>query len=87
MYDKINRGRITVEDTLELLYVRYGRYNLDSEIYAIFGPDEKTQDGQEKEITYTDYLEKMRQRDFKRRQDLEKERKTVKIPQEEEEKK
>ena len=42
MYDKINRGKITVEDTLELLYVRYGRYNLDNEILAIFGPEEKT---------------------------------------------
>jgi hypothetical protein len=24
MYDKTNRGTITVEDTLELIYVRYG---------------------------------------------------------------
>ena len=28
---------ITVEDTLELLYVRFGRSNLDEEIHAIFG--------------------------------------------------
>jgi hypothetical protein len=28
---------ITVEDTLELLYVRFGRANLDQEIHAIFG--------------------------------------------------
>ena len=42
MYDKGMKGKITVEDTLELLYVRVGRYNLDSEIYSIFGPEEKT---------------------------------------------
>lgn len=29
MYDKGMKGKITVEDTLELLYVRVGRYNLD----------------------------------------------------------
>lgn len=28
---------ITVEDTLELLYVRFGREKLDDEIHAIFG--------------------------------------------------
>jgi hypothetical protein len=42
MYDKAMKGKITVEDTLELLYVRVGRYNLDNEIYSIFGSDEKT---------------------------------------------
>lgn len=36
---------ITVEDTLELLFVRSGRLNLDDEIYKIFGSDEKTADG------------------------------------------
>lgn len=42
MYDKTMKGKITVEDTLELLYVRVGRYNLDKEIYSIFGQEEKT---------------------------------------------
>ena len=45
MYDKFEKGCITVEDTLELLYVRYGRANLDEEIKAIFGKEEKTADG------------------------------------------
>jgi hypothetical protein len=35
------KGRITVEDTLELLYVRVGRYNLDHEITSIFGAEDK----------------------------------------------
>lgn len=42
MFDKTHKGKITVEDTLELLFVRYGRYRLDDEIYAIFGAEEKT---------------------------------------------
>lgn len=42
MYDKTHKGKITVEDTLELLFVRYGRYRLDEEIYQIFGAEEKT---------------------------------------------
>lgn len=52
MYDQHGKNKITVEDTLELLFVRCGRQNLDDEIYKIFGQDEKTPDGQEKEITY-----------------------------------
>ena len=33
----IKKFTITVEDTLELLYVRHGRDDLDEEIKAIFG--------------------------------------------------
>ncbi len=32
MYDKKFKGKITVEDTLQILYVRYGREQLDDEI-------------------------------------------------------
>lgn len=37
MYDKDFKGRVTVEETLQILYVRYGRERLDEEIKAIFG--------------------------------------------------
>jgi hypothetical protein len=37
MYDKTFKGRVTVEETLQILYVRYGRERLDDEIRAIFG--------------------------------------------------
>lgn len=37
MYDKTFKGRVTVEETLQILYVRYGREKLDDEIKAIFG--------------------------------------------------
>ena len=37
MYDKEFKGRVTVEETLQILYVRHGREKLDDEIRAIFG--------------------------------------------------
>ena len=37
MYDKTFKGRVTVEETLQILYVRYGRERIDDEIRAIFG--------------------------------------------------
>jgi hypothetical protein len=39
---KKDNFKITEEDVLQLLYVRCGRSNLDSEIAAIFGPEEKS---------------------------------------------
>ena len=62
MYDKTFKGRVTVEETLQILYVRYGRERLDDEIKAIFGDDEKNADGSEKEITYGEYVEKINKR-------------------------
>ena len=44
------------------MYVRHGRDNLDSEIIAIFGTDETNDDGSEKSITYSEYLEKINAR-------------------------
>ena len=62
MYDKSFKGKVTVEETLQILYVRYGRGRLDDEIRAIFGEDEKNAEGSEKEITYGDYVEKINKR-------------------------
>jgi hypothetical protein len=53
---------VTVEETLQLLFVRYTRVNLDNEIRAIFGEDERTEDGQEKEISYSEYVAKVNSR-------------------------
>ena len=44
------------------MYVRHGRENLDSEIVAIFGSDETNDDGSEKTITYSEYLDKVNAR-------------------------
>ena len=62
MYDKKFKGRVTIEETLQILFVRHGRAKLDDEIRAIFGEDEKNSDGSEKEITYSEYVEKINKR-------------------------
>ena len=65
MYDKTFKGRVTVEETLQILFVRYGRENLDNEITAIFGDDEKNEDGSEVEIQFGDYVDKIDKRALK----------------------
>ena len=73
MYDKEFKGTVTVEETLQILFVRYGRDRLDEEIRAIFGDDEKDQDGVEKSIRYSEYVEKINKRalaEFKHREEL-----------------
>ena len=39
--------------------MRHGRERLDQEIKAIFGDDDKTVDGVEKSVTYSEFLEKI----------------------------
>ena len=70
MYDEKFRGKVTVEETLQILFVRYGRERLDAEIEAIFGVDEKLQDEEEKEITYQEYVEKVNERALKEQAEL-----------------
>lgn len=78
MYDLACRNKITVEDTLELIYVRNPDPDLlQKHIFEIFGEREKTEDGQEREILFEEYLKQMRKNDLERRKRLEEERKTV----------
>ena len=65
MYDKTFKGRVTVEETLQILFIKHGRDRLDYEIEAIFGKDEKNTDGTEKSITFGQYLEKVNSRAIK----------------------
>jgi hypothetical protein len=67
MYDKLFKGRVTVEDTLQILYVRYGRDRLDDEIKVLFGDNEKTDEGSEKSIEYREYLTRINERAMKER--------------------
>eukprot|EP00931_Biecheleriopsis_adriatica_P096348 TRINITY_DN69_c0_g1_i2.p1 TRINITY_DN69_c0_g1~~TRINITY_DN69_c0_g1_i2.p1 ORF type:complete len:241 (-),score=73.47 TRINITY_DN69_c0_g1_i2:45-689(-) len=56
MYDKYFNFRISVEQTLQIIYVRHGRSNLDEEITEIFGTQQKGSDGQELKITFSQFL-------------------------------
>ena len=69
MYDKTFKGKVTVEETLQILYVRYKRDRLDEQITFIFGDDEKNDDGTEKEITFGEYVEKMNKRALQEQQE------------------
>lgn len=75
MYDKTFKGSITVEDTLQLLFVRNGKTHLETEIRVLFGEEETTSDGQEKSITFQEYLQRVNARDIERRKKNRKARK------------
>ena len=62
MFDKTFKGTVTVEDSLQILFVRHGRLNLDTEITAIFGESDKNPDGTEKAITFGEYVDKVNKR-------------------------
>ena len=63
MYDKDFRGRVTIEETLQILFVRHGRKNLDEEIKAIFGDEQRDRDtNEEQSITYSEYVDKINRR-------------------------
>ena len=81
MYDKTFKGRVTVEETLQILFVRYGRDRLDDEIKAIFGDEEKNPDGSDKEIRFGEYVEKINLRALLMQQDyLRKKLEAIKAP-------
>ena len=74
MYDDNFTGKVSAE-TLQILFVRYGRESLDDEITAIFGEDEKNNDGSEKEITFGEYVKKVHERSMKEQKEKSKARK------------
>lgn len=69
MYDRQFKGSVTVEETLQILFVRYGRDALDDWITFIFGEEEKNNDGSEKQITFGEYVDKMNKRALKEQQE------------------
>ena len=62
MYDKDFEGTVTVEETLQLLYVRHGREKMEDEITNLFGESNKIDNDTEKHITYKEFLEKINKR-------------------------
>ena len=85
MFKPMFTGTVTEEDTLELLFVRYGREKLDDEIDAIFGTNERIhwyddrQNFSEREITYPEYIKKVNQRAMEERKRKKEEKKKISI--------
>ena len=55
MYDKDNSGNVTVDETMHMLYARYGKQHLESQMKQLFGEDLKTADG-DGELSFEEYL-------------------------------
>jgi len=70
MYDKEKKGKITEEDTLELIFVRERSIpKLEEVLRTIFGEEERRMDGQEKEITFAEFLDKRNKTALKMRRE------------------
>ncbi len=54
MYDRSNCGSVTVDETMTMLYARYGKDRLESEMKVLFGEDLKA-DG-DGSLTFVQYL-------------------------------
>ena len=55
MYDKDCSGNVSVDETMHMLYSRYGKANLESQMKALFGDDLKTADG-DGELSFNEYV-------------------------------
>jgi len=75
MFDRRGKWKITEEDTYDLIYVREVSLDaLDAAIKIIFGEEERRLDGQEREITFAEFIERRN----KKALELEKEREKAK---------
>jgi Ca2+-binding EF-hand superfamily protein len=61
MYDKDNSGEVSIDETMTMLYQRYGKERLESELQKLFGKDLKTQDG-DGELSFQEYLKVVEKR-------------------------
>ena len=67
MFDKDFEGTITVEETLQLIYVRHGKDKMGDEITNLFGEQDKIDsDYTEKHITYKEFMVKTQKRDLQK---------------------
>jgi len=55
MYDKDNSGKVSIDETMTMLYQRYGKERLETELQKLFGDDLKTADG-DGELSFQEYL-------------------------------
>jgi Ca2+-binding EF-hand superfamily protein len=72
MYDRDFKGKVTVEETLQILFVRHGRQKLDSEIEHIFGANSDPKNAQEEEkyINYSEFVSNVNERALKEQKEI-----------------
>jgi Ca2+-binding EF-hand superfamily protein len=54
-YDKDSSGAVSIDETMSMLYARYGKERLEKQMKSLFGEDLKTEDG-DGELDYCEYL-------------------------------
>ena len=55
MYDKDSSGQVSIDETMTMLFQRYGKERLESQMKLLFGDDLKTSDG-DGELSFAEYL-------------------------------
>eukprot|EP00924_Labyrinthula_sp_SR-Ha-C_P015135 snap_masked-scaffold_9-processed-gene-9.29-mRNA-1 protein AED:0.14 eAED:0.14 QI:949/1/1/1/0.28/0.25/8/124/234 len=55
MYDKDGSGQVSLDETMKMLYARYGRDKMEDQMKILFGEDLKTQDG-DGELSFEEFL-------------------------------
>jgi Ca2+-binding EF-hand superfamily protein len=63
-YDKTFSGSVTVDDTMSMLYARFGRDQLEPQMRKLFGDNASSADGGGS-LTITDYLKAVSKREIK----------------------
>mmetsp|Transcript_18761 Transcript_18761/g.24772 ORF Transcript_18761/g.24772 Transcript_18761/m.24772 type:complete len:279 (-) Transcript_18761:249-1085(-) len=57
MYDNKNAGTVTVDETMGMLFARYGRTKMEAKLRTLFGQDMKESGTEGGEISFLQYLE------------------------------
>merc|ERR1712070_1009814 len=63
-YDKTFSGSVTVDDTMSMLYARFGREQLETQMRKLFGTQANSADGGGS-LTISDYLKAVSKREIK----------------------
>lgn len=58
-----------VDDTMSMLYARYGRDKLESKVKEMFGHDLGNSNG-DKDLSFMEYLEAVNKKELQKRQEL-----------------
>jgi hypothetical protein len=62
IYDQDCSGTVSVDETMEMLYTRYGKTNLEQKMTELFGADMKSADG-DGELSFWEYLDAVKRED------------------------
>ncbi len=56
MYDKDYSGKVSIDETMTMLYQRYGKEKLESQMKLLFGNNTSKSEEGNNELTFAEYL-------------------------------